>query len=562
MSEFVVTDPSGKEHVVTAPEGATAEQALEYAKSQFSQAPKSSMGSVIVNAADKAIAGVPDTFLNAPNRLLNLGKAAVGTVATAAGRPDLAPDLTPDPDLARRAFESVGAINPKIVPQGGAQQAADVLTQGAVSGAMTGGASLPQVATGAAMGAISSGAAAGTEALTGNRSLGIAAGIAAPAVAGKVASGGMALSEDVRRLQREGVKMTPGQLAGGALQRIEDAMTSIPLLGDAIKSAQRRGHESFGQAAFNMALAPIGEKLPPSLKGNDAVAYVQDKLRSRYDALRDQMHGSLDGHTGARRLPQSQGQAASPTLRQELGQIESVGQNLPAPQREQLTRIIKNEVVDRFTSAGMASGQTIKDVESKLGGMAASFSRSDNYDVRNLGAAVKETQAALRRMVENENPQYASELNRINMGYSVFKRTQRAASSVAAKDGVFTPAQLHSAVKAGDYSKDKSNFARGDALMQDFSQAGKNVLSQTVPDSGTPYRALMEAAALGGLGQIFNHPLIAAGAVSGTLPYTPIGQRGLQAFLTRNPNPMYSDVAARSGPMSLAEMLAEQGRRK
>lgn len=35
MTEFVVTDPSGKEFVVNAPEGATQEQALEFAKSQF-----------------------------------------------------------------------------------------------------------------------------------------------------------------------------------------------------------------------------------------------------------------------------------------------------------------------------------------------------------------------------------------------------------------------------------------------------------------------------------------------------------------------------------------------
>ena len=35
MAEFVVTNPEGKEFVVNAPEGATQEQALEFAKSQF-----------------------------------------------------------------------------------------------------------------------------------------------------------------------------------------------------------------------------------------------------------------------------------------------------------------------------------------------------------------------------------------------------------------------------------------------------------------------------------------------------------------------------------------------
>lgn len=39
MTEFIVTDPTGKEHIVTAPEGATQDQALEYAKAQFGSTP-------------------------------------------------------------------------------------------------------------------------------------------------------------------------------------------------------------------------------------------------------------------------------------------------------------------------------------------------------------------------------------------------------------------------------------------------------------------------------------------------------------------------------------------
>lgn len=46
MTEFVITDPSGKEFVVNAPEGASQEQALEFAKSQF---PSTSGGAAIGN---------------------------------------------------------------------------------------------------------------------------------------------------------------------------------------------------------------------------------------------------------------------------------------------------------------------------------------------------------------------------------------------------------------------------------------------------------------------------------------------------------------------------------
>jgi len=40
MNEFIVTDPSGKEYIVTAPEGATQEQALAYAKAKFAGEPE------------------------------------------------------------------------------------------------------------------------------------------------------------------------------------------------------------------------------------------------------------------------------------------------------------------------------------------------------------------------------------------------------------------------------------------------------------------------------------------------------------------------------------------
>lgn len=560
---YKVRDPTGAIREIKGPEGATDDeviqqaQALLYAQQNFTAPEKAPTNiDVFSNAAWKGAAGIPDMLLNAPNNLLNLGRAGIGTAATALGRPDLAPDLTPNPDLARRAMQGVGLINPNVVPQGAAQKGIDMLTQGAVGGALTGGGGLARTAIGAGMGALSSGASGATQEATGSPALAAIAGMAAPAGAGKIAAGSN-LRPDVALLNAEGVQMTPGQIKGGVLQRIEDAATSIPLLGDAIKSAQLRGLESYGRAGMNRALEPIGEKLPMNLKGNDAIAYVQDKLGSRYDALRDKMKGSLDGpiQGNITALPSNNSQ---PTLREELGTISKMGQNLPENQRGQLNDIIKNEIVDQFTNSGVASGETIKNIESKLGKLASGFGRSDDYHTQQLGGAVKEAQAALRRMVETENPQHASELSKINEGWANFKRLQTAASSVAAKNGVFTPAQLHSAAKSQDVSKDKSKFARGDALMQDFTQAGKNVLSQTVPDSGSAYRGMLGFGVGGGLGyELMNHPYAVGGALASMVPYTSIGQRGLQALLTRGPNPQYGQVAGQVGPIVTGTTLSD-----
>lgn len=65
-----------------------------------------------------------------------------------------------------------------------------------------------------------------------------------------------AVSEQVNRLLKSGVKLTPGQIAGGAAKRVEDASTSIPLVGDLVSSSQKRAQESFNTAAINEALAP------------------------------------------------------------------------------------------------------------------------------------------------------------------------------------------------------------------------------------------------------------------------------------------------------------------
>lgn len=130
-----------------------------------------------INAAYKGLAGLPDSILNTPNNLLNLGRAGVGTVAGALGRPDLMPDIKPNPDWARRTLESVGIINPAIQPQGTAQKAIDYGVQGVVGGALTGGAGLARSAVGAGLGGLSGLSAGGVQEATGNPALAATAGM-------------------------------------------------------------------------------------------------------------------------------------------------------------------------------------------------------------------------------------------------------------------------------------------------------------------------------------------------------------------------------------------------
>lgn len=340
-----------------------------------------------------------------------------------------------------------------------------------------------------------------------------------PAAVGQAARS-KPMSPEAQTLKDEGVQLTLGQNYGGVVKRLEDAATSIPVLGDSIRGAQRRGMEQYTVAAINRSLRSVGEELPKGLTGNKAIEYAYGKFGDKYEELLPKLRGDLDYKAPPNALPSKAGQQAPASLREELDSLRNLGQNLPEPQRGQLGRIIDKEIIDRFTSQGLAEGQTVKNIESKLGGLKKDFRKSDNYDVRSLGDAVEEMQSALRRMVERVNPEYQGELSKINEGYSKFKITQRAAGSVGAHEGVFSPAQLHTAVKAQDQSKDKARFAEGHANMQDLSTAGKKVLPSTVPDSGTPFRtALLYSMAHPTKAAALALPVGAAAAA-----YSPLGQ--------------------------------------
>jgi len=105
---------------------------------------------------------------------------------------------------------------------------------------------------------------------------------------------------------------------------------------------------------------------------------------------------------------------------------------------------------------------------------------------------------------------------------------------VSSDEGVFSPAQLQSAVRASDRSKDKGQFATGNALMQDLSETGKTVLGNKLPDSGTPYRSLLAMLASGGAG-VAGYPALAAGLLAGPALYSAPGQRMAATLLTQRP---------------------------
>lgn len=374
-----------------------------------------------------------------------------------------------------------------------------------------------------------------------------AAGAAAPVAAGaaaRVISPNSAPA--MKQLMDEGVKMTPGQMAGGWANRLEEGMQSIPIVGDLIKGARTRAVQTFDRAAINRALEPIGESLDKDTAvGRDAIAEARKKVSGAYDDLLPKLQVRAD--------PQFVNNVQ--TL---LGNTTHLEPGLDL----QFRAIMRDKMLRNFSPGGGMTGQGFKESEGEIGRLANDYATSSVASERQLGGALKQLQAEMRDLLVRSNPTHADTLKNVNSAYANLLRVEGAASKAGADEGVFTPAHLSQAVRGLDPSMRKGSFARGEALMQDLADAGKTVLGSKVPDSGTPYRAYVGLPAMlaashydpSGLSML---PAAAAGAVGAA--YTRPGRALAEALLARRPavaGPVAS--AVRSPALTpLAAILAQ-----
>ena len=327
------------------------------------------------------------------------------------------------------------------------------------------------------------------------------------------------VAPEVKTLMNEGVTPTTGQILGGGFQRLEEGLSSVPLVGDFIKNAQLRAVEDLNKAAFNRALKPIGKELPKDITGREAVQFADDALGNAYQKLLPKMTVQADTTftTGLSNLKQAV----------DSGVINQTTKDF-------FNKWINDNVTNKFQGQGAITGETLKGIQENFRVKINELSLSTANDERVIAGALKQAQDEFRQLVTRSNPNYAKELNAINTGYANFKRVQNAASKLGAEEGIFSPAQLQNAVRAMDKSKDKARFAEGKALMQDLSESGKTVLGSKVPDSGTPYRTMAAILASGGAG-VSGYPGIAAGLAASPIMYSSGGQKMMAALLAKRP---------------------------
>lgn len=558
MPTFRITSPDGKTYDVTAPDGATQDEVLAYAQKNVpgadtkasapavkkpAAAPLSRTDRYLKGLRDPIDAGaqlltnmLPEGIVKAGNRLNNfiadktglVGRLKEGGVADlvaggsgVGGVDRMIRDAEAQYQARREAsgesgfdgYRTLGnIINPANLAVASRLPAAASLAGRVGVGALGGGISgaLTPVASGDF--ATEKAKQIGAGALVGGAIPGIAS------AAGRLVSPNASKNAGLQLLRKEGVNPTIGQALGGRANAAEEKLMSLPLVGDMVSKARGSANEQFQRATIKRALKPIGVDLPEGLVGRDAVQFTENTLRQQYDDVLTKI--------GAIPADAKFGNAIA-SLRNKVDRL-----GIPPDEKAKFHGAL-SDVLESFDENNVMTSEAFKTLESALGQDARKLAGSQSVYEGRIAPAVKQLQAELRDMLERQAGPLAGDLKAVNAGWANFKRVQNAASKLGADDGNFTPAQFQNAVRALDTSKDKAAFARGNALGQDLGDAGKSVLGNKTPNSGTTDRALLNLGLLGGTAAV--SPAAAMGAVGGAALYLSPAQRALVAALASRP---------------------------
>jgi hypothetical protein len=379
--------------------------------------------------------------------------------------------------------------------------------------------------------------------------LGAAGGVVGNAL-GKLAGG--AFRKHLKTLLDEKVELTPGQMAGGIVKHFEDLGMSSPGLGDAIQAGRKRGYLTFNKAAWNRTLEPIGEKMPDNVPmGRDAADYVADRLSDAY--------GRIVPNLRLRNI------MSDPVWVNDMSAaIRNARATLPDKEFANFERITRAQIEQKLGpgGGGSADGELINGIDSMLGKDVRGYKGSQEHDTRKLGDALEDVQVAFRNLLERQNPAYAQDLANARRGYANYVRVAKAAASTgtATHAGVFSPAQLNTAVRAEDNTTRKLGYSRGKALLQDLSDAGQSVLPSTYPESGTAKRSIVNiigGSALAG-GGTSGHPVatmnVMAALAALSVPYVRPVSQAVNSIMNKLAQPAGAGRAITADAMRLLGM--------
>lgn len=478
MTTYVFTDPSGKEHEVTGPAGATKEQAFQVLQSQLAQPrppvnvppmnvdPSEGMGPL-----DKALVGAGAAFDRAGRGISGL----VRSVARATGLEGpipVDPQGVEDAALYRKhhpgGWATAGEIGADVamsaipVAKGG-----QVLTQ--TLGKL--GRAAPMVGDVAANAAYSAATAPedrGTAAAWG------AGGATAGRVLARTLGGAITPTKEAQALMDQGVRLTPGQAAGKDhfANRVEQWASSNPIGALAIAPARARALEDANQAAAHAVVRHVDDTVKLGRPPSEAIEQVRDRISNVYDEV----------------LPNLQ-----MPHRDLISLADQIARDVPAnavlvgkKQAGKLVDYLDRRILDNGNHMDdMASGEFLKQVDSELGSYARTLAKSTNAEEKIAAPMWYQAQGDWREYVMKAAAPDGEDFARLGKANTAYRQLLALEKALKASGGErMTPRNLAKSLEA-------SNVKTGD--LTDLSRNMTATLPNTVPNSGTADRLLANA---------------------------------------------------------------------
>jgi len=300
-------------------------------------------------------------------------------------------------------------------------------------------------------------------------------------VSGAVSKALPPITEGAKKLIKAGTPVTVGQAVGGGIRKVEQALKSIPFLGDPIVEAEIRATQGFNKSAFAKVLEPLkkygvnpNKELKGKETGNQLYSTAESIISKNYDKLVPKL-----------KFPN-------------LSDLQPIYDDIILKQAEFMPKNVNNAflrdmdeiVYKNFGADGVLTGQSFKNIQSGLRRKIRNFANDPSEITRGYGRAYSEVLDALTDTLKKNNPDLAVQLNDLDFSFKMLNLTGKAVEKSLNKEGTFTPSALMGAVRQSDQSLRKGDVRKGEALFQDLANEGM-ALNMTLPDSGTATRSLL-----------------------------------------------------------------------
>ncbi len=400
-----------------------------------------------------------------------------------------------------------GDVALTAVPGGAISRGAQVATRalpkalqvaGSIGGAAAGGA-----ATGAALTPedFGKGATAGA--------IGGAAGDVGGRVLTKALGGVFAnkVTPEARQLMDQGINVPAWKAAdSGFFRSTAERAKGLPVVGPIMKMQEARAMEDYNRVLVKDATPPLPvlddangvlrwtPDKPVTTIGQPGMGELRQRFKDAYGAIYEGRTIPLDeqlvkdfgeiGSAAERYMP-----GAAPDVH---GVMRRVSDTLRAGMEE--TPAVKSAILDASGQpietaaaaeghAGVTNGNVQRALDIADDAIQSAWRAGDAEKARVLEHVRDAVQAVRARGLP---PEVQSMLAPVNAAYANFKLLQRASGALGAvrQEGIVTPLQMTSAVKANDRSASKVATTEGRALGQQDAQRAQRVLGSELPEVG------------------------------------------------------------------------------